>query len=41
METKFFTAVNSVKLSQIELNEVKVSSVLLIPIKLGQSASNK
>jgi hypothetical protein len=40
-ETMLFTAINSVKLSQIEFNEVKVSSLKLICIKLGSSTSNK
>jgi hypothetical protein len=35
------TAVNSVKLSYIELNEVKVSSLKLIFIKLGSRTSDK
>jgi hypothetical protein len=41
METKLFTAVHSVKLIQIELNAVKVSSLKLISIKLGPSTSKK
>jgi hypothetical protein len=41
MATELFTAVNSVKLSYIELNEVKVSSRKLISIKLGSNTSNK
>jgi hypothetical protein len=41
METKLCTAVNSVKLSEIEFNEVKVSSLKLISIKLGSSTSNE
>jgi hypothetical protein len=41
MATKLFTAVNSVKLSKIELNEVQVSSLTLRFSKLGFSASNK
>jgi FtsZ-binding cell division protein ZapB len=32
MATKLFTAVHSVKLSQIEINEVKVTSIKLISI---------
>jgi hypothetical protein len=36
-----FTAVNSVTLSQTELNEVKVSSFKLTSIKLGSSTSYK
>jgi hypothetical protein len=35
MATKLFTAVNYVKLSYIELNEVKVSPLVLSSIKLG------
>jgi hypothetical protein len=35
MATKLFTAVNSVKLSYIELNEVKVSSLILSSITVG------
>jgi hypothetical protein len=38
---QLFTAVNSAKLSYIELNEVKVSSLKLSSIKLGSSTSNK
>jgi hypothetical protein len=41
MATKLFTAVNSVKLSYIELKEVKVSSLILSSIKLGSGNSNK
>jgi hypothetical protein len=41
MATKLFTAVNSVKLSYIELNEVKVSSLILSSIKSNASTSNK
>jgi hypothetical protein len=41
MATKLFTAVNSVKLSQVALHEVKVSSPKLSSIKLGSSTSNK
>jgi hypothetical protein len=37
METKLFTAVNSDKLSYIELTEIKVSSLKLISIKLVSS----
>jgi hypothetical protein len=40
MATKF-TAVNSVKLSYIEMNEIKVSSLKLTSIKVGSSTSNK
>jgi hypothetical protein len=39
--TKLLTAVNSVNLSYIELNEVKASSRKLISIKLGPSTSDK
>jgi hypothetical protein len=39
--TELFTAVNSVKLSKIELNEVKVGLFKLSSIKLGSSTSNK
>jgi hypothetical protein len=41
MATKLFTAVNLVKLSEIELNGVKVISFKLSSIKLGSSTSNK
>jgi hypothetical protein len=41
MATKLFTAVNLDKLSYIELNEVKVSSLTLSFIKLGSTISNK
>jgi hypothetical protein len=41
MATKLLTAVKSVKLSEIELNEVKVRSLKLSPIKLGSCTSNK
>jgi hypothetical protein len=41
MATNLFTAVNLVKLSYAELNEVKVSLLKLISIKLGSSTSNK
>jgi hypothetical protein len=41
MATKLFTAVSSVKLSYIELIEVKLSSPKLIFIKLGSSNPNK
>jgi hypothetical protein len=39
--TKLFSAVNLVKLTEIELNAVKVSSLKLSSIKLGSSTSNK
>jgi hypothetical protein len=39
--TELFTAVNSVKLSYIEFNEVKVGSLILSSIKVGSSTSNK
>jgi hypothetical protein len=39
--TKVFTAVNSVKLSYIEFNEVTVSSLKLSFIKLGSNTANK
>jgi hypothetical protein len=41
MATKLLTAVNSVKLSYIELNEVKASLRKLISIQLGPSTSDK
>jgi hypothetical protein len=41
MTVKLFTAVNSLKLSYIELDEVKAISLKLIPIKLGSYTSNK
>jgi hypothetical protein len=41
METKLYTAVNSVKLSKIEMNDVKVSSLKISSIKAGSSTSNK
>jgi len=41
MTTKLFTAVNSVKLSQIELNDINVSTLKLSSIKLGSSTPNK
>jgi hypothetical protein len=41
MAIKLYTAVNSVKLSSIELNEVNVISFRLSYIKLGSSTSNK
>jgi hypothetical protein len=41
MTTKSFAAVNSFTLSYIELNGVKVSSLILSSIKLGSRASNK
>jgi hypothetical protein len=41
MATKLLTAVNLVKLSYIEMNEVKVSSLKLISVKLGTSTTNK
>jgi hypothetical protein len=41
MATKFFTAVNSIKLSLIEFGEVKVSSLKLSSVKLSSSTSNK
>jgi hypothetical protein len=41
MATKLFTAVNSVKLSYIDFNEVKVSTLKLISIKFGLGIPNK
>jgi hypothetical protein len=41
MATKLFIAVNSVKLSLTELNEVKVRSLKVSSSKLGSSTSNK
>jgi hypothetical protein len=41
MASKLLTAVNSVKLSYFELNEVKVSSLEISSIKLDLSTSNK
>jgi hypothetical protein len=41
MAIKLYTAVNPVKLSSIELNEVNVISLKLSYIKLGSSTSNK
>jgi uncharacterized membrane protein YqjE len=41
MVIKLFTAVNSVKLTSIELNEVKASLLNLSVIKLCSSVSNK
>jgi hypothetical protein len=41
MATKLFTAVNLAKLSLIEFNEVKITSLKLNSIKLGPSTSNK
>jgi hypothetical protein len=37
MATKIFTAVNSVKLSYVELTDVKMSSLTSSFIKLGSS----
>jgi hypothetical protein len=41
MASKLFTAVNAVKLSYIELKEVKASSFVLISIKLCSITPNK
>jgi hypothetical protein len=41
MAIRLFTAVNLVELSLTEFNEVKVSPLKLISIKLGSSTSNK
>jgi hypothetical protein len=41
MATKFFTALNSDKLTSIDLNEVEVSSLKLVSIKLGTGTSSK